>query len=105
MFLRAAALAVLVAVAGGLVARRAAQLTRLIRLGRPAERRGDLPVRLGREATRVLGQRKLFQRFVPGLMHALIFWAFLVLLTTVLEVGGQVIDPAFELPWVGGSGG
>jgi Fe-S oxidoreductase len=36
-------------------------------------------------------------------MHALIFWGFLVLLTTIVEVGGQVIDPSFELPWIGGS--
>jgi Fe-S oxidoreductase len=51
----------------------------------------------------VLGQRKLFQRFVPGLMHALIFWGFLVLLTTIVEVGGQVVDPSFELPLIGGT--
>jgi Fe-S oxidoreductase len=105
MLLRAAALAILVAAAGALVLRRARLLVRLVRLGRPVERRGDLPVRLGREATRVLGQRKLFQRFVPGLMHALIFWGFLVLLTTILEVGGQVVDPAFELPWIGRTAG
>jgi Fe-S oxidoreductase len=103
MLLRGAALALLMTATGALVARRAMLLAHLIRLGRPAERREHLPVRLGREATRVLGQRKLFQRFAPGLMHALIFWAFLVLATTILEVGGQVVDPAFELPWVGGS--
>ena len=51
----------------------------------------------------MLGQRKLFQRFLPGLMHALIFWGFLVLLTTIVEVGAQAIDPAFELPWIGGT--
>lgn len=105
VLVRGAALTILVAGVGAVVARRAALLIRLVRLGRPVERREDLPVRLGREATRVLGQRKLLQRFVPGLMHALIFWAFLVLLTTVLEIGGQVIDPAFELPWLGGSAG
>src|SRR5919106_1263954 len=59
------------------------------------------PFRAAREGTRVLGQRKLFQRFVPGLMHALIFWGFLVLLTTIVEVGGQVVDPSFELPLLG----
>ena len=36
-------------------------------------------------------------------MHALIFWGFLALLTTIVEVGGQVIDPAFELPLIGGT--
>jgi Fe-S oxidoreductase len=103
MLARAAALAVLLAIAGGLAARRARLLARLVRMGRPVERRDDVLVRVGREATRVLGQRRLFQRFGPGLMHALIFWGFLVLLTTILEIGGQAIDPSFELPWIGGT--
>jgi Fe-S oxidoreductase len=103
MLPRAAILLVLVGGAVALAARRAAQLTRMVRLGRPVERRGDLPRRVGREATEVLGQRKLLQRAGPGLMHALIFWGFLILLTTILEVGGQVIDPAFELPLIGGT--
>jgi len=103
MIARAAALAAMTALATGLAARRARLLFRLVRMGRPVERRGDLPVRLAREATHVLGQRKLFQRLVPGAMHALIFWGFLVLLTTIVEAGGQAIDPAFELPWIGGN--
>ena len=103
MLARAALLVAMVIVAGGLAARRAQLLTRLVRQGRPVERSSDLPVRLAREGTRVLGQRKLFQRFVPGLMHALIFWGFLVLLTTIVEVGGQVVDPSFELSLIGGT--
>ena len=103
MLARAVLLAAALAVALGLTARRARMLAALVRMGRPTSRRDDLPVRLAREGTRVLGQRRLFQRFVPGLMHALIFWGFLVLLTTILEVGGQVIDPSFELPWIGGT--
>ena len=103
MLARAAILVLLVALAGGLAARRAHLLYRLVRQGRPVERSGDLPRRAVREGTEVLGQRKLFQRALPGLMHALIFWGFLVLLTTIAEVVGQLIDPAFELPWIGGT--
>ncbi|MGH2589678.1 MAG: (Fe-S)-binding protein, partial [Actinomycetota bacterium] len=103
MLARAAVLAAMAALAGGVAARRARLLARLVRAGRPVDRRDDLSTRVGREATRVIGQRKLFQRFVPGLMHALIFWGFLVLLTTIVEVFGQAIDPAFELPWIGGT--
>jgi Fe-S oxidoreductase len=103
MLARAALLAAMTVLAAGLAARRAGLLTRLVRMGRQVERRGDVGTRVAREGVRVLGQRKLFQRFVPGLMHALIFWGFLVLLTTIVEVGGQVIDPAFELPWIGGT--
>ena len=43
----------------------------------------------------VLGQRKLLQRLVPGLMHAFIFWGFLVLFPTIVlaaiaAAGGHV---------------
>jgi len=100
---RAGVLVLLLLLAGGLAARRARLLTRLVRLGRPVQRRGDLPRRVAREGAEVLGQRKLFQRALPGLMHALIFWGFLVLLTTIVEVIGQLIDPAWEIPLVGGS--
>ncbi len=101
MIVRAGALAVIVLLTGGLFARRARLLGQLNALGRPVDRSGDLPRRLAREGSHVLGQRKLFQRFVPGLMHALIFWGFLVLLTTIAEAAGQVIAPDFALPWVG----
>jgi Fe-S oxidoreductase len=103
MVARIAVLLLLVGAAFALAARRARQLTRMVRLGRPVDRSGDLPRRAGREATEVLGQRKLLQRFGPGFMHALIFWGFLILLTTILEVAGQVVDPAFELPIIGGT--
>jgi Fe-S oxidoreductase len=103
VLVRGGILLFLMAIAGGLAAHRARMLTRLVRLGRPVDRRGDLARRAAREGSEVLGQRKLFQRAVPGLMHALIFWGFLVLLTTIIEVIGQLIDPAWEIPVVGGS--
>jgi Fe-S oxidoreductase len=104
MILRGALLGVLLVAAGGAFARRAHLLGRIVRLGRPVDRSGDLATRLGRETTQVLGQRKLFQRAVPGLMHALIFWGFLVLLTTIVEALGQAVDAEFALPWIGRSG-
>jgi len=50
------------------------------------------------EAEIVLGQRKLLQRLVPGLMHAFIFWGFLVLAPTIVlagidAAGGHVTTP------------
>jgi Fe-S oxidoreductase len=104
VILRAGVLVLLVAVAGGAFARRARILGRIVRLGRPVDRSGDLPARLERETTHVLGQRKLFRRAVPGSMHALIFWGFLVLLTTIAEAFGQAVDPEFVLPWIGRAG-
>jgi Fe-S oxidoreductase len=64
--------------------RRALLLTRLVRAGKPVERFDDLPGRVRSEAVVVLAQRKLLQRLVPGLMHAFIFWGFLVLFPTIL---------------------
>jgi Fe-S oxidoreductase len=49
----------------------------------------------------VLGQRKLLQRLVPGLMHAFIFWGFLVLLPTILMAMISAVDGRTELPWLG----
>ena len=56
----------------------------LVRLGKPVERTGDVPERVKNEAVIVLGQRKLLQRLVPGLIHAAIFWGFLVLFPTIV---------------------
>src|SRR3954454_3306988 len=103
MLVRAAILGVLVLIAGGLTARRAWFLTKLVRQGRPAHRTDDLGTRVAREGSHVLAQRKLFQRFVPGLMHALILWGFLVLLTTIVEGAGQIVSPSFEIPVIGGT--
>ena len=49
----------------------------------------------------VLGQRKLFQKAVPGLMHAAIFWGFIVLLPSILEASVAIVDPAWNLPFLG----
>src|ERR687892_1100800 len=94
----------LVAIAGGLFLQRAYTLWQLIRLGQPVNRFDDLPKRLENEAVVVVGQRKLLQRFGPGLMHALIFWGFLILLTTIIEVFGEVFDERFAIPFIGRSG-
>jgi Fe-S oxidoreductase len=91
-------------VAGGLFSRRAWLLFQLVRLGRPINRFDDLPKRLEKEAVVVLGQRKLLQRFLPGIMHAFIFWGFLVLLTTIAEAFGEVFKQSFAIPLIGRTG-
>src|SRR5207248_984064 len=80
-------------------------LYRLLRLGQPVDRLDDLPKRVELETTVVLAQRKLLQRLVPGVMHAFIFWGFLVLLTTIVEAMGQIVSRSFTLPLIGGSPG
>jgi Fe-S oxidoreductase len=93
-----------VVVTFSLFARRSLLLFRLVTMGRPVDRFHDLPRRVEDEAVVVLGQRKIFQRLLPGFMHAFIFWGFLVLLTTILEAVGEVFRPDFAIPWVGHSG-
>ena len=56
------------------------------------------------EATIVLGQRKLLQRFGPGLIHAFIFWGFLVLAPTILIAMIGVVSKHSTLPWLGHQG-
>jgi len=79
-------------------------LVDLVRLGKPVDRSGDVPQRARNEATIVLGQRKLFQRFGPGLMHAAIFWGFVVLFPTILMAMIAAVDREATLPWLGSQG-
>ncbi len=87
-----------------LFARRALFLLRLVRSGKPAARFDDVPRRLRAEATVVVGQSKLLQRLGPGLMHAAIFWGFLVLFPTILIAMIGAADPHATLPWLGAQG-
>jgi heterodisulfide reductase subunit C len=49
----------------------------------------------------VLGQRKLFQKALPGVMHACIFWGFLVLFPTIIEAMLAIVDDGRTLPVIG----
>ncbi len=94
----------MVAVAGTLFARRAQLLVRLVRAAQPSDRSGEVPARLRNEAVIALGQRKLLQRLVPGLMHAFIFWGFIVLLPTILMALIAIADRGQTIPWLGRQG-
>jgi len=69
-----------------------------VRDAKPSDRPGDVPARVVNEVEIVLGQKKLLQRLVPGLVHAFIFWGFIVLLPTIViaaidVAGGHVAVP------------
>jgi Fe-S oxidoreductase len=102
--LSALALVLALAIAGSLFLRRAALLYRLVRIGKPVDRSGDVGRRVRTEATDVLGQRKLLQRAVPGVMHALIFWGFVVLFPTIVMALLGAVDRDWTLPWLGHQG-
>ena len=97
-------LAAALAVSGTLFARRAKLLVALVRLGKPVERFDNVPERVKNEAVIVLGQRKLLQRLVPGLIHAAIFWGFLVLFPTIVIAMIGAVDREATLPWLGHQG-
>jgi Fe-S oxidoreductase len=82
--------------------RRGSFLYGLVARAVPNDRPPDIPRQAEAELEIVLGQRKLLQRLVPGLMHAFIFWGFLVLLPTILMAMVAAVDGQTELPWLGG---
>jgi Fe-S oxidoreductase len=91
-----------VLVCGGIFARRAWFLTGLVRNANPSDRPGDDFGRARNELEIVLGQKKLLQRLVPGLMHAFIFWGFIVLFPTIILAGIYVAGGGDHTPdWYG----
>src|ERR1700749_5337955 len=79
-------------------------LVSLLQSAAPVQRSGDVPRRARNEAEIVLGQRKLLQRLGPGLIHAFIFWGFLVLVPTILIALIGFVDKHSTLPWLGHQG-
>jgi Fe-S oxidoreductase len=97
-------LAAALAVSSWLFAVRLRFLVALLQAGAPVKRTGDVPVRAEHEATIVLGQRKLLQRLGPGLLHAFIFWGFIVLAPTILIAMIGAVSKHATLPWLGHQG-
>ncbi len=100
----AVVLAALTGVSAGLFGLRVRFLLALIRAGAPVSRTDEIPRRVRNEATIVLGQRKLLQRLGPGLIHAFIFWGFLVLAPTILIAFIGAVSKHATLPWLGEQG-
>ena len=73
----------------------------LITNARPAGRAAPTPQRATREVTHVFLQKKLLQKLGPGLMHAFIFWGFIVLLPTIAEAAVAIVDKDSTLPLLG----
>ncbi len=97
-------LAALLATSVALFAVRVRFLVALLRSGAPVQRSGDVPRRVEHEGTIVLGQRKLLQRIGPGLIHAFIFWGFLVLGPTIVIAMIGAVDKHATFPWLGHQG-
>src|SRR5216684_1183990 len=68
------------------------------RFREPEKRWDNIGARIGRELRVVWGQQKLLQWPFPGIMHAFIFWGFVILFTTIVEAFGSVYVSGFALP-------
>jgi Fe-S oxidoreductase len=92
---------ILLAVA--LFAQRAWRLVRLVRAGAPEDRFDDMPGRIHDLLLYVFGQRKLIKtpNRVAGVIHALIFWGFLIITLGTLQLFGSGLNHGFLLPAVG----
>jgi Fe-S oxidoreductase len=73
----------------------------LISIGKPENRLDHLWDRFKKMMMVAIGQTKLFREPIAGLMHAFIFWGFLVLLSSVLEAIGEGFIPGFSFHCIG----
>ena len=91
----------MIVVALALFARRAAYLVRLLLTGKPTVRWDAVPARLRGVMVYVLGQLRLISGdFAPGVMHAVIFWGFIVLTLGTVEYFGRGFVEWFGLPFL-----
>ncbi|MGQ0845143.1 MAG: (Fe-S)-binding protein [Sporichthyaceae bacterium] len=87
--------------------RRGLWLYRLAMTGQPDPdrlknvERPKIGAALKRQAIEVFAQRKLLKWTIPGVAHAFVFWAFLILGTVYVEAYGALFDHDFHIPIVG----
>lgn len=100
-WLRGATALLLLAIAGGVAARKLLRVYRLIRLGTGPVPLTSIGTRLRDLAVQVFGHRKVLRRPLAGILHLFIFWGFVVLLTTIVQVFGEAFVPGWTLPLIG----
>src|SRR4051795_4916627 len=96
---------VVTVVALAVAAYRVQWLRRLVLAGRdiPPERRPSIAGAMKAQLVDVFAQRKLFKRPLSGWAHAFTFWAFVVLLLTIIEAYGSLFTRDFAIPVIGRS--
>ncbi|HEX9776127.1 MAG TPA: (Fe-S)-binding protein [Actinomycetota bacterium] len=92
----------IIAITLGLATTRIKFLVELALRGRRApERFKNMLTRFNAHNVKVLGQKKLLQWSVPGVLHALTFYGFLVIQITLIESVGELFSRDFALPVIG----
>ena len=75
---------------------------RLLLAARPAARLDRIPERIRRTVVYGLGQKKFLAGEQPsGIMHALVFWGFVVLILQVITLYGRAFDAGWDIPGFG----
>ena len=95
-------LAALLSIAVALTIWRASPYARVIAAAAPASRGGNVRRRLSGVLEAVGLHRRLLQRPLSGVIHALIFCSFFVLFTAILDAFGSGFFPGFSLRNFGG---
>ncbi len=96
------AMAVLLAATFGFFGHHARRLASYLKLARQPAHRTDQPLRrLAGVITFVLGNKKLFKEPLPGLMHFVIFWGFVVLTVGTVEVFATGLHAGWSFAWLG----
>ena len=76
----------------------------ILRAGRPLARTDRPLERIRGVLVYVIGQRRLLNDLGPGLMHAFIFWGFLVLFPTIVMAVIAVVSKDTKIQWLGSQG-
>ncbi|MBM4370519.1 MAG: (Fe-S)-binding protein [Deltaproteobacteria bacterium] len=100
MTVKAIAMLVALAATFGIFAWSAWKKTMVLLKAKPDNTRFDQVWRRIEEVLSVaVGQRKMFKEPLAGLMHALIFWGFLLLLFRSVSLVGQAFSPEWTIFW------
>lgn len=72
-----------------------------LKLGKPDNRFGDIGLRIKNVIVIAIAQTKLFRDPVAGVVHALIFWGFVLFISAVVETFIQGFVPHFTFAFLG----
>ena len=103
MTIKATIVILLTLVAMGFFARTVYILYSLLKKAQPTEDFPPISQSIKDFFVMVLAQTKVLRWHYSGILHVLIFWGFLVLGTTVIEMYGEAFDPEFVFPIIGGT--
>jgi len=101
MTLQSVLFGIVLAAALTLFGRNVLRLVRYLRIGKAENRFDRVGERLARVAKIAFGQTKLLREPFAGVLHFLIFWGFVVLLTAILESIGEGLAPGFSFAFLG----